>query len=95
MKQPVVNQSREEYLKILGKGMVTIPKEWRVELGLEEGDIVKAKKEGNKVVIELREGEAPYRTFSDQEIEEWLKIDKLPRSLVNKIDQKLKSLKGD
>lgn len=95
MKQIVANQSQEEYLKILGKGMVTIPKQWRVELGLDEGDIVKAKKEGNKVVIESSEGWVPYRTFSDAEIEEWLKADRLPRALAKKVDQKLKALSSD
>jgi AbrB family looped-hinge helix DNA binding protein len=32
---------------VLGKGMVTLPKKWRDEMGLGTGDIVKAKKEGN------------------------------------------------
>lgn len=89
-----INQNQEEWLKILGKGMVTIPKQWRDELGLKEGNIVKAKKEGNRVVIEPNEEKTPYRTFSDSEIEEWLKADKLPKTLAKKIDQKLKSLSG-
>lgn len=43
---------QEEWLKVLGKGMVTLPKKWRDEMGLKEGDIIKAKKQGNKVIIE-------------------------------------------
>lgn len=88
-------RTNQEWLKVLGKGMVTIPKQWREELGLVEGDIVKAKKMGNRVVIEPSESVISYRTFSDQEIDEWLKADKLPRTLAKKIDQKLKSLNGD
>lgn len=95
MNQAAVNANQQEWLKVLGKGMVTIPKKWREELGLEEGDIVKAKKMGNRVVIESSESVVPYRTFSDQEIDEWLKADKLPRTLAKKIDQKLKSFNGD
>ena len=32
--------------------MITLPKKWRDDMGIENGDVVKAKKEGNKVVIE-------------------------------------------
>lgn len=93
MSQMTVNQ---EWLKILGKGMVTLPKKWREEMGLEEGDIVKAKKEDNRVVIETYKDEkVPYRVFTDQQIEEWLQEDRLPQSLSKKIDKKLKSLQGD
>ena len=94
MSQTAVN-TNQEWLKVLGKGMVTIPKQWRDELGFREGDVVKAKKEGNRVVIEPTENEVSYRTFSDSEIEEWLEADKLPKSLAKRLDQKLKSLKGD
>lgn len=95
MKQVLPNKSQEEYLRILGKGMVTIPKAWRDELGLEEGEIVKAAKMGNKLVIEVAEEDLPYRTFSDEEIEEWLASDRLPKVLSKKVTLKLRSLKGD
>lgn len=95
MKQASVNQLQEEYLRILGKGMITIPKVWRDELGLEEGGIVKAQKIGNKLIVETLAENAPYRTFSDVEIEQWLQADRLPKNLSEKIDRKLKSLKSD
>ncbi|MDO8573183.1 MAG: AbrB/MazE/SpoVT family DNA-binding domain-containing protein [Candidatus Daviesbacteria bacterium] len=95
MKQVLTNESPQEYLRILGKGMVTIPKEWRDELGLKEGGIVKAEKVGNKLIIEAPEENVPYRTFSDVEIEQWLKADRLTKKLSRKIDLKLKSLKSD
>lgn len=91
-----MNQSttiNQEWLRILGKGMVTLPKKWRDEMGLAEGDVVKAKKEGNKVVLETEEEMAPYRVFTDKEIENWIKDDRLPKSLSKKVDRKLAQLK--
>lgn len=84
MKQVTTNQSEQEYLRILGKGMVTIPKAWRDELGFKEGEIVKAQKIGNRMIIESEET-VPYRIFSNEEIEEWLKEDRLPKALAKKI----------
>lgn len=94
MKQITANTPQQEYLRILGKGMVTIPKAWRDELGLKESGILKAQKIGDRIVIEAEEKSPPYRTFSDEEIEQWLKEDRLPKALAKKIDAKLNSLKG-
>ncbi|MBI4092246.1 MAG: AbrB/MazE/SpoVT family DNA-binding domain-containing protein [Candidatus Levybacteria bacterium] len=81
--------SNQEWLKVLGKGMVTIPKKWREVLGIATGDIVRARKEGNQVVIETQKGSnVPYRIYSDSEIEEFLKEDKLPRPLTKKLRKK-------
>lgn len=89
MSQTIV-ATNQEWLKVLGKGMVTIPKQWRDELGLQEGDIVKAKKEGNRVVIEPRqENLAPYRVYSTAEIDAFLKEDTLPQSLLEKVERDL------
>ena len=46
---PQVNTTRnqEEWLRVLGKGMVTIPKAWRDDMGIATGDVVRAKKEGS------------------------------------------------
>lgn len=93
MKQVLSNHPQEEYLRILGKGMVTIPKAWRDELGLSEGEIVKAQKIGNKMVIESGTEEVPYRIFSNEEIEEWLEEDRLPKALAKKVRNKLKSIR--
>ena len=82
----MINNNQEEWLKILGKGMVTLPKKWRDELGISSGDIVKAKKDGNRVVIEPQKYRvAPYRVYSDSEIDEFVKEDKLPESLAKKL----------
>ena len=81
---------QEEWLKILGKGMVTLPKKWREEMDLKEGDIVKAKKEGNRVVIETpKTPKVPYRIYSRAEIEEFLEEDTLPKSLLKTVQKDL------
>ena len=82
----------QEWLKVLGKGMITIPKVWREELGIDEGEVVKAEKVGNKVIIKAWGKSVPYRIFSDEEIQEWLKDYKLPPDLAAKINKKIKVL---
>jgi AbrB family looped-hinge helix DNA binding protein len=82
----------QEWLKILDKGMVTIPKKWREALGISTGDVVRAKREGNKVVIETQKEKAvPYRIYTDKEIEEFLKEDKLTPSQIKKLRRILSS----
>ena len=89
MSQNTTSINQEEWLKILGKGMVTLPKKWRDELGIENGDIVKAKKEGNKVVIEAQKNvSVPYRVYNDSEIKSFLEEDKIPESLVKRLKKK-------
>ena len=93
MSQPIVNNDQEAWLKVLGKGMVTLPKRWRDELGIENGTLVKAKKEGNKVIIEVQPRKlAPYRVYSDAEIDEFLKEDELSEVLFQKVQNKLSEL---
>jgi len=35
MNQAITKNNQEEWLKILGKGMVTLPKRWRDEMGVQ------------------------------------------------------------
>jgi len=96
MAQVLQNSNQEEWLKVLGKGMVTLPKKWRDELGIVNGDIVKAKKEGNKVVIEAKSqitSTAPYRVYSTDEINTFLEDDKLSEELTGKVQKKLSALR--
>lgn len=67
----------QTWIKILDKGMLTIPKKWREELGLSKGKVVKASKKGRTVIIQAVEEEAPYRIYSDREIATFLKEDLL------------------
>jgi hypothetical protein len=56
-------------------------------MGIENGDVVKAKKSGNTVVIEANpqaKAAAPYRVYSDQEIQETLDEDRLPEDVVKR-----------
>lgn len=86
------SNTNQEWLKVLGKGMVTIPKQWREELRIEEGAVVKAKKEGNKVIIEAQQSPAaPFRVYSDREINKFLKEDRLPCQLAKRVKKHLSS----
>jgi len=84
---------QEEWLRILTKGMITIPKVWREELGFQEGKIIRAKKIAKQIVIESIEKTAPYRVYSRAELEQFLKDDRLSKKTAAKIDKKLRKLK--
>lgn len=98
MNTPQLTQE-SEWIRVLGKGMVTIPKSWRDELGITEGDIIRAKKEGKRLIIEpqsypLRHEVsklALYRVYSDEEIDEFLKEDRLPAKLAAKVRKDIAS----
>lgn len=92
MSQTNIN-TQEAWLKVLGKGMITLPKKWRDDMGVTAGDVIKAKKEGAKVVIEARQSRTvPYRVYSDSEIDQFLKEDRLPKLLAKKVKDSLISL---
>lgn len=74
----------EEWVKILNKGLMTIPKSMREKVGIKEGEVAKVRRIGRILVIEPRDI-ADYRIFTDKEIEEWVKNDKLPANLVKKV----------
>jgi AbrB family looped-hinge helix DNA binding protein len=79
-------KTHETWIKVLSKGVITIPKEFREELGLEEGDVAKARVEGDRLVIESRKTAEykEYRAFSKEQIDEWAKEDELPEPLASK-----------
>ena len=92
MSQITSQTSQEEWLKVLGKGMITLPKKWREELGITSGDMVKAKKEGRRVMIEPQKSKSvPYRVYFDSEIDEFLKEDELPKPLLKKVEADIAS----
>lgn len=70
----------EEWVRILAKGMITIPKGFRDELGIKEGEIAKIRKVGKRLVIEPREI-TDYEVYSDKELSKMLEEDKLPSKL--------------
>lgn len=73
----------EEWVKILGKGMVTIPKKFRDDLGMREGEVARIRKVGNRLVMESRDA-ATYEIYSDREFREMMLADKLPPKLAKK-----------
>jgi|SRR3954470_24745240 len=93
MTQIAQNSNQEEWLKVLGKGMITLPKRWRDEMGIENGDVVKAKKSGNTVVIEAKpqaKPAPPYRVYSDEEIQEFLEEDRLPEDVAKRVQARFR-----
>lgn len=73
----------EDWVKVLAKGMITIPKSFREELGIREGEVARIKKIGSRLVIESREV-ADYEVYSDRELKKMLKEDQLPADLASK-----------
>jgi AbrB family looped-hinge helix DNA binding protein len=85
--------SEEAWIKVLGKGMITLPKKWRDAMGIEQGDVVKAKKEGDKVVLEASAQKgasiAPYRVYRVNEINEFLEEDRVSEELTKQAEKKI------
>jgi len=84
------NQPQETWIKVLSKGVITIPKEFRDQLGLEEGDVAKAKIKGDNLVIQSRKvaQHTEYRTFSKSQIDEFVKEDQLPQPLATEVQKR-------
>ena len=69
--------SQEEIIKILPKGLMTIPKKFRKELGFEEPGLARIRKERGRLVIEpVRTLPYQVRSYTDQEVDEFIKLDK-------------------
>lgn len=79
-------QSREEWVKILAKGLVTIPKSFREQLNIREGEVARIRKVGRRLVIEPREI-ADYEVYSDEELKSMLKEDELPVKITKKVGE--------
>lgn len=68
---------QEEIVKIQPKGLVTIPKKFRQELGFKENSLVRIKEEKGRLVMEaVRTLSYPVRSYTDSEIDQFLKLDK-------------------
>lgn len=66
----------EEYITIQPKGLITIPKKIRQELGLEEKKLVRLRKEKGKLIIEsVRILPYSVRGYTDSEIKEFFDLD--------------------
>lgn len=71
--QPLI---QEELVKLQAKGLITIPKKFREELGLEENSLIRIKKDKDKLTIEpVRTLPYRVRSYTNEEIEEFFKLD--------------------
>ncbi len=77
MKQANLQNRQEEWLRVLDKGLITIPKTWREEMGLKPGMVVRAQKSNGNFIIMPQIKFAPLRTFTDEEIDQWVKDDQI------------------
>lgn len=67
----------QEWVKLLQKGMITIPKPWRDALKVKQGDVLRAEKQGDRIVLSPMQKNAPYRVYSKKELELMLQDDRL------------------
>ena len=49
--KPTKSEFPTEWIRILSKGMITIPKAFRDGLGIKEGEIARIKKVGRRLII--------------------------------------------
>lgn len=80
----------ENIIKVLPKGLVTIPKKWRDELGLSENGLVRIRKEGRRLVIEpVSVVGYTLRDYSQEEIKQFIKEDRISPQLAKKVKKLL------
>lgn len=77
----------EELVKVQPKGLLTIPKRFRQELGLEENTFARIKKEKGRLMIEpVRVLPYPARSYSDQDLKEFFALDEKESKELKKKD---------
>jgi len=63
-------------VRVQNKGLITLPKVWRKELGIEEGGLVEVEKKSGELRIRpVRVINYPVRSYRQEEIEQFLKLD--------------------
>lgn len=83
MQMPIVSDYQQEWVKVLNKGLITLPKNFRETVGIREGDVARIRKVGRRLVIEPRDL-ADYEVYGQKEFKQMLQDDKLPVSLAKK-----------
>ena len=67
----------EEIVKLQPKGLLTIPKKLREALGFTENGLVRVKKDKGRLVLEpVRVLAYPVRTYTGQDLEEFIEFDR-------------------
>lgn len=75
-------------IKPLAKGQITIPVSFRKQLGIKENTLFQAELKNDGVFLKpvnLNWQEKYIRKFSDEEIKQWLKDDKLDKKTFRKL----------
>ena len=81
--QQLISGFQTEWVKVLNKGLVTLPKNFRDTVGIREGDVAKVRMVGRRLVIEPRDL-ADYEVYSQKEFKQMLQDDKLSKLLAKK-----------
>lgn len=69
--------TQEEIVKMQPKGLLTIPKKFREELGFEEDGLVRVMEEKGRIVLEpVRILDYPVRSYTKQDVDDFLELDK-------------------
>lgn len=72
-----------QFVKVLDKGLITLPKAWRTDLQLTKGAMLQARKMNRSIIIEsitvpaANQAKVPYRVYSSAELKQFLKADTL------------------
>jgi len=84
-------QTYGSLVKILPKGLITIPKKLRLDIGLEENGLARIKKEGKRLILEPVDIISyPLREYSASEIKQFIREDRLSPALKRKVKKLLK-----
>ena len=68
---------QEEIVKIQNKGLITIPKKYRDDLGLKKNSFARLRKIKGRIILEpVRTLPYPVRSYKNSEIQEFLELDK-------------------
>lgn len=69
-------QPQEIFARLQAKGLITIPKKFRKEIGLEKNSLICVKKQKNRLILEpVKTIAYPLRTYTKKEIETFLAFD--------------------
>ena len=72
-----MGQAYQDIIKIQPKGVITIPKKMRREVGLEEKGLARITQEKGRLVLEPVQALGyPVRSYTKKEIDEFIKFDK-------------------
>ncbi len=87
----IKDEKQADILRVLTKGMVTIPKKWRETLAIQTGDRVRAYLQEGQIIVEPMEQKVPYRIYLQEELDEFAKNDTLPVALQAQVKRIMKN----